>query len=99
MALDSYANLKSALADWLNRADLTAAIPDFIALAEAQISRRLLLSGPVRRMLGRADLAVSEEFAALPADFLGVRSLYIEGEAGPLSFVEPEKIDELKAGS
>jgi len=35
MALDTYANLKSALADWLNRADLTAAIPDFTLRATA----------------------------------------------------------------
>ena len=36
MALDgTYAGLKASVADWLNRADLTAVVPDFITLAEA----------------------------------------------------------------
>ena len=38
MALDgTYIGLKASVADFLNRADLTASIPDFIALAEAQM--------------------------------------------------------------
>jgi hypothetical protein len=59
MALDSYANLKSAVGDWLNRADLSAVIPDFIAMAEAQLSRRLVMDGPVREMMGRAGRAAA----------------------------------------
>ena len=39
MAITTYAELKSSIANWLNRDDLTAVIPDFIALAEAQIAR------------------------------------------------------------
>jgi len=35
MALTTYTELKASIADWLNRSDLTAAIPDFISLAEA----------------------------------------------------------------
>jgi len=37
MALTTYTELKSSLADWLNRSDLTSVIPDFISLAEAQM--------------------------------------------------------------
>ena len=39
MALGTYTELKDAIADWLDRSDLTARIPDFIALAEARINR------------------------------------------------------------
>ena len=39
--LDNYDGLKSAIADWLERYDLDDAIPDFIALAEARIKRRI----------------------------------------------------------
>ena len=41
MALDTYANLKTAIADFLNRDDLTSSIDDFIDLAEAQMNREV----------------------------------------------------------
>ena len=40
MALATYSDLTTALANWLNRDDLTDRIPEFIALAEADIRRR-----------------------------------------------------------
>lgn len=39
MALNTYAELQTAVANWLNRDDLTARIPEFIALSEARIRR------------------------------------------------------------
>jgi len=44
MALGTYAQLKTSIADWLNRSDLTSAIADFITLAEADenVSIRVL---------------------------------------------------------
>src|SRR5512146_551960 len=42
MALDNYNNLKTAIADWLNRSDLTAQIAgDFIPAFEAKAARAL----------------------------------------------------------
>ena len=41
MALDNFTNLKSSIADWLNRSDLTAIIPAFITLAETQLNREI----------------------------------------------------------
>lgn len=41
MALTNRTELLAAIADWLNRSDLTSVIPDFIALAEAEMKRRL----------------------------------------------------------
>lgn len=98
MALDgTYSGLKASVAGWLNRQDLTDAIPDFIALAEAQISRRLIAEGPVRRMMGRSDAVIVSEFVSLPDDFMGVRAIYLQGETRALQFVDdPEKILELK---
>ena len=86
MALDSYAGLKAAVGDWLNRADLAAVIPDFIAMAEAQLSRRLVMDGPVREMMGRSDAVIDSEFTALPGDFLGLRALHLAGARAPLAF-------------
>ena len=39
MAITTYAELKSSIANWLNRDDLTSVIPDFISLTEAGINR------------------------------------------------------------
>lgn len=38
MAITTYAQLQAAVANWLDRTDLTATIPDFIKLAEADIN-------------------------------------------------------------
>lgn len=69
MALSNYTELKAAVATWLNRTDLTAVIPDFISLAEAQITRRL------RRSTVRATVTVSEAAYVLPSTVAELRSL------------------------
>jgi hypothetical protein len=66
MSLANYSELKTALADFLNRDDLTAVVPTFIALAESQLRRDLRHWRQERRVVGVAD----NEFEALPADFL-----------------------------
>lgn len=43
MALATYSDLNASIANWLNRTDLTAIIPDFVAMAESDISRDLRL--------------------------------------------------------
>ena len=40
MAITTYAELKTAVANWLIRSDLTSRIPEFIALAEADINAK-----------------------------------------------------------
>ena len=39
MAIGTYAELQTAVANWLDRDDLTDRIPEFIALAEAKMNR------------------------------------------------------------
>ena len=62
MALTTYAELKTAIGDFLNRDDLTSVAPDFISLAEADINRR------VRhwRMEGRATHKLIRSLAPYP---------------------------------
>jgi len=98
MALASYSDLKASIAGWLNRSDLTAAIPDFIALAEAQISRRLVMMGPVRAMVGRSDATIDSEFAAVPSDFMGARTInFAEDRSRLLEYCLPEEINRKKS--
>lgn len=73
MALSSYTDVQAAVAAWLHRDDLTASVPDFIALAESRIARDLRL----RRQITSTDLVVTAgtPTVALPADWLELRAL------------------------
>jgi hypothetical protein len=71
MALANYADLLAAVAGWLNRSDLSATIPDFIALAEAEFNRRLRTPD----MEARATPTITAGVAPLPTDSLGVRDV------------------------
>lgn len=83
MALNSYTALLASIEDWLiGRTDIAAIVPDFIALAESQMNRRLT----VRRMIVNATASISGEFAALPSDFNGIRNVYLD-DGTPLDFV------------
>lgn len=72
MAITNYTQLKTAIANWLNRADLAAMIPDFITFCEADLNRKLRW----RMMLVR-DVIVApsadEDYENLPADFLALK--------------------------
>lgn len=92
MALNDYEALKAAVARTLRRDDLAGDIPDFIALAEGKMNRRLR----VRRMIGRATASLADEYSAVPMGYLGVRTFSID--ASPpraLRFVTPDRMDEL----
>ena len=93
MALTTYTELKASIGDWLNRTDLTSAIPDFISLAEAQIERQLR----TRQMIVRSNANFSTEYGAVPDDFLETRSLKLTGTnpATPLAFQTIDALDSL----
>lgn len=76
MALTNYNDLKTTVANYLGRTDLTSQIPDFISLAELRLSRdlrtRKLLKSVTTTMTG------GDSTVALPSDFLELRDLYID---------------------
>jgi len=106
MALDgSYGGLKASIADFLNRTDLTSAIPDFITLAEAQMTRRFVgragqgMAVP-RRLIQRSDAAIAAgaEFIALPDDFHGPIELVLQGNPeAVLDYLDPATFQQWKA--
>jgi len=71
--ITNYATLRAAVADWLNRADLTDQIPTFIQLAEAGLARDLR----VRPMVVRADATIDSQYTTLPLDYLEMTTLYL----------------------
>ena len=71
MAITTYAELKTAAANWLSRSDLGSRIPEFIALAEAHFNRRLR----VREQETSAGIAMVGGAGTLPADYLQWREV------------------------
>jgi hypothetical protein len=71
MALDSYANLKTAIIDFLDRGDLSGHVDDFIDLAEARHKREIL----IREMLARSQAPLGGRFLSLPSRFLKMVTL------------------------
>lgn len=69
MSIATYAELKTSVAGWINRTDLTTVIPDFITLAEAQIRRDIR----ARDQLTDLTVTLTSEAATLPTDFLEAR--------------------------
>ncbi len=72
--ITDYATLQAAVADYLNREDLTTQIQTFIQLAEAKFNRELR----VRDMLIRSEASSTEGYIPMPADFLQEYSLKLE---------------------
>lgn len=93
MALSTYAQLQGAVADWLERGDLTARIPDFIALAEARFNRILRL----RLMETEASLTLASgaRKISLPAGFREPVALWrVSAQARcALRFVDPAALE------
>ena len=91
MALDTYANLKTAIATWLSRADQTANIPDFITLAHDKLMRTLRT-----REMETIDTAmsISAETNTVPTLWLETRNIVITSTAPryELAFVTPEQL-------
>lgn len=81
MAITNYGELKTAVANWLARSNLTAQIPDFISLAEEKIHNGDALFGlqPLRvnEMLTTTTLSVTDGAATVPADFLAMQQARI----------------------
>ena len=77
MALTNYSDLKTTVANYLGRSDLTNQIPDFISLAEIRLSRELR----IRQMLKTvtANTTGGDSTVGLPSDFLEMRDIYIVG--------------------
>jgi hypothetical protein len=71
MSLTTYAGLQTTIADFLNRQDLSAAIPTFIALAETRISRDLSHWKQEKRV----DTTFNERFELIPNDFIEALAL------------------------
>jgi hypothetical protein len=82
MALDTFSGLKTTIADYLNRDDLTSTIPTFITLAEAKFNRKLRM----RQMIKRATATIDTQYFAYPADWLQAKEFILN--TNPITYME-----------
>ena len=98
MAVDTYTNLQTAVANFLARDDLTAQIPDFITMAEARMSRELETRSQEKR--ATASTVGGNEYLSLPTDLREVREVKLNtSPLTVLSYYSPVSLDEKFASS
>ena len=98
MALSTYAELKTGIANWLNRTDLTDEIADdFIKLTEADFNAKLR----IRQMEQIDSITIDSETETVPTGFIAVRSFYILSSSVkyPLEYITPANMFETRGGS
>ena len=76
MSIASYSELKIAVANWLNRTDLSAEIPDFISLTESRLAHELRIP-----TIEKVAYIVPDNagYATLPPDFLEIKDIFYNG--------------------
>ena len=78
MTIQTYADLKSEVAAWLHRSDLTDRIPQFIQFAESRINNELR----AEKMVRFRSVSVAGNSFARPADFLEMVTIGPRDEPG-----------------
>jgi hypothetical protein len=74
MAISTYAELQTAVQNWLHRSDssLTSRVTEFITLGEARIGREVRCRIQETRVTASAD-----DYMSLPSDFLEMRNVFL----------------------
>jgi len=90
MSLSTYSELKTSIANYLNRSDLTDVIPDFITLTENRLNRELR----VRANMVRATTTTTSgtAFYDLPSDLIELRNITYDTSSSSyaLTYLSPE---------
>jgi len=98
MALNTYTGLKTSIANWLNRSDLTSEIADdFIKLTEADFNSKLR----IKQMEQIDTITIDTETETVPTGFIAVRSFYLllSDTKYPLEYITPHNLFEIRGGS
>ena len=99
MAISTFAELKTATANWLDRSDLTDRIPEFIALAEARFNRNLRIRDMETVSTAISTAAGTREYN-LPTGFVQMKEFHLTTDPlTPLAYITPEMMSRIWAGS
>jgi len=91
MSFATYSDLKTSIAGYLARSDLTSQIPDFITFAENRLRRELR----IRQMLKSVTTATvsGDSTVELPSDFLEIRDFVaLTNPITPLNYSSPSAL-------
>jgi len=92
----TYDELKTNIANFLNRSDLTNQIDFFIDATEAELNRRLR----VKDMIKRATATADGQYLSLPTDWLEAINVQIDGNSfKPLFQQSIESMDVYRKGN
>ncbi len=95
MTISTYAELQTAVQNWMDRSDFSSRVPEFIALAEAFFNRKLRC----REMVATSSFTTTAGTATLPTDFLQAINVYWNGST-PKSLEEyPDQVFEDRYGA
>lgn len=98
MAITTYTDLQTSIANFLARSDLTAQIPDFITLAEGRMSRELETRSQEKR--STASLTAGNEYIFLPNDMREIREVKLNtSPLTVLKYYSPVALDEQYASN
>lgn len=90
MSVSTYAELKTAIANWLERSNLTSRIPEFIVIAESEIAKKLRCRYNEKRIT--AD--ISKQYSDMPTNFLEMRNFQVNSDPLiVLKYKTPEQQD------
>lgn len=74
MSLDSYANLKTEIADWLHRSDLATPIATMLVIADGRVNREVRCADMETAYSG----TIASGVVAVPTGFLEWKAAYID---------------------
>jgi len=95
MAITTYAELKTAVGNWLNRDDLTSVIPDFISLTEADMDRKIRHW----RMEQRSTASIDARYTQLPQGFMEAVRFHLDVDERPIELLTPLSLQQRRQGN
>lgn len=96
MAITTYGELKTAVANWIERDDLTSRIPEFIVLAESRINQELRC----RENEKRITASITTEYFDIPSNFMEMRNFQMNTDPiQHLNYLSPEQMDIFRPNS
>lgn len=97
MAITTYAELKTAIASWLHRDDLTSIIPDFITLAESRLNRETKLIQ--QETSATVTLTSGLDYASLPTGFIKMLEFYYTADLFIPTLIPFSRMEEIRSFS
>lgn len=98
MAINTFATLKTAVADFLNREDLTSAIDNFIVLSESQMNRDIRHWKMEKRSSGQQS--AGDEYSQMPSDWMETIRFHVtDNGTSPLDLISRKAMEDKRAGA